>query len=78
MTYRIEQWVRKITSPVMVRIGDENIKMADGKQLAERSFDRSYLISEVSALDDMILIVLVENDKTNDITWVGEEQASFF
>ena len=78
MTYRIEQWVRKITSPVMVRIGDENIKMADGKQLAERSFDRPYLISEVSALDDMILIVLVENDKTNDITWVGEEQASFF
>ena len=78
MTYRIEQWVRKITSPVMVKIGDENIKMADGKQLAERSFDRSYLISEVSALDDMILIVLVENDKTNDITWVGEEQASFF
>ena len=78
MTYRIEQWVRKITSPVMVKIGDENIKMADGKQLAERSFDRSYLISEVRALDDMILIVLVENDKTNDITWVGEEQASFF
>ncbi len=78
MTYRIEQWVRKITSPVMVKIGDENIKMADGKQLAERSFDRPYLISEVSALDDMILIVLVENDKTNDITWVGEEQASFF
>ena len=78
MTYRVEQWVRKITSPVMVRIGDENIKMADGKQLAERSFDRSYLISEVSALDDMILIVLVENDKVNDITWVGEEQASFF
>lgn len=78
MTYRIEQWVRKITSPVMVRIGDENIKMADGKQLAERSFDRSYLISEVSALDDMILIVLVENEKVNDITWVGEEQASFF
>ena len=78
MTYRVEQWVRKITSPVMVKIGDENIKMADGKQLAERSFDRPYLISEVSALDDMILIVLVENDKTNDITWVGEEQASFF
>ena len=78
MLYRIEQWVRKITSPVMVKIGDENIKMADGRQLAERSFDRFYLISEVSALDDMILIVLVENDKTNDITWVGEEQASFF
>lgn len=78
MTYRIEQWVRKITSPVMVRIGDENIKMADGKQLAERSFDRPYLISEVSALDDMILIVLVENDKVNDTNWMGEIQVGFF
>ena len=78
MTYKIEQWVKKITSPIILKIGDESMIMANGEQLTEHDFDRYYLISEVGVLDNKILIVLAENDRVNDTTWIGEEQAGFF
>ena len=78
MTYRVEQWVRKITSPIIVKIGDKSMIMSNGEQLADYAFDKYYCVSEVSVIDDKIIIVLVENSRVNDTTWIGEEQASFF
>ena len=78
MTYRVEQFVRKIKSPVTVKIGDKSILFPDGERLAEASFDEPLLIGSLTAEDNRIIIQLVKNDKLNDVNWIGEEQASFF
>ena len=78
MTYRVEQFVARITSPVVVYFGDEILELKNGQELAERSFDRSVAISEIRASDSAVVITLVENDRVNDINWCGEEPVGFF
>lgn len=78
MTYRIEQFVRKIKSPVTVRIGDNSIDFPDGEKLAEASFCEPMIIDSVIAENDKIIIRLAKNDRVNDVNWIGEEQAGFF
>ena len=77
MTYRVEQWVRKIKSPVTVRIGEKSISFSNGEELADASFGEPLVIDSVLAEDSKIIIKLVKNSKTNDVNWVGEEQSFF-
>lgn len=78
MTYKVEQFVRKIKSPVTVRISENSIVFPDGERLAEASFCEPLTIESIIAEDNNIIIQLVKNDKINDINWIGEEQADFF
>ena len=78
MTYRIEQFVRKIESPVTVKIGENCSQYVDGKSLAEAEFSEQMSIIKISAKDNKVIIELVKNDKVNDVNWIGEEQADFF
>ena len=78
MTYRIEQFVRKISSPVIVKTGTEEIHFSNGSELAEYRFDRRYIVTGISANGQDILITLTENELVNDTNWVGEEQEGFF
>ena len=78
MTYKIEQFVSKITSPVIVKTGDENLTFNNGTELAEHTFDRKYLVTDINTDGTNIVLTLVENERVNDINWVGEEQAGFF
>ena len=77
MTYRVEQWVRKIKSPVTVRIGENSISFPNGEALADAAFGEPLVIDSVLAEDSRIIIKLVKNSKTNDVNWVGEEQSFF-
>ena len=77
MTYRVEQWVRKIESPVTVRIGENFISFPNGEVLADAAFCEPLVIESVSAEDSKIIIKLMKNSKTNDVNWVGEEQSFF-
>lgn len=77
MTYRVEQWVRKIKSPVTVKIGETAISYPNGEELADDSFSEPLVIDSVLAEDSKIIIKLVKNSKTNDVNWVGEEQSFF-
>ena len=78
MTYRVEQWVRKIISPITVKYQDNVMHLNNGSDLADYSFDRRYVISSVEADGETVIITLAENDCINDTNWVGEKQASFF
>ncbi len=78
MTYKIEQFVKKIKSAVTVRIGDNSIDFPDGEILAEAAFGEPMTIDSIFAENDKIIIRLVKNDRINDVNWIGEEQADFF
>ena len=78
LTYRTEQFVRKISSPVIVKTGTEEIRFSNGSELAEYRFDRRYIVADISANGQDILITLAENELVNDTNWVGEEQEGFF
>ena len=78
MTYRVEQFVRKIKSPVIVKIGENCSQYANGKCLAEAEFSEQMSIIKISAEDNKVIIELVKNEKVNDVNWIGEEQADFF
>ena len=78
MTYKIEQFVRKITSPIIVKIGSDELAFENGLQLAESCFDRPLRIADIKAGDDRLVLTLEENERVNDTNWTGEEQAGFF
>ena len=72
MTYRIEQFVRKIESPVTVRIGDKEIHFASGIELADHEFERNYEIINIKAVDSNIEIVLAEKYTKEPFNYAGE------
>jgi len=78
LTYKLDVVLKKITSPVVLVIGDVTMEYPDGKTAYEQSYDKSYTISEICTKDNKVCVVLTERDRVNDITWCGEEQASFF
>ena len=78
MTYKINQFVEHIVSPVCVVIGNQKIRCENGKQLAETSFDEFFLIDKVYLADGEICVSLKENDMIHTMNWIGEESISFF
>lgn len=61
MTYKIEQFVSKITSSVIVKIGDESLTFNNDTELAEHTFDRKYLVADINTDGTNIVLTLVEN-----------------
>ena len=78
MTYKIDQFVRKISSPVKVLIDDKILEYENGETLAEYVFDKKYSVADLRAEGSDVIITLAENEHINDTNWVGEEQAGFF
>ena len=78
MTYKIEQYVAKITSPIIVRIGAEEMAFTNGTDLAQYSFDRCLVIDNIKAEGSKVIITLADNARVNDTNWVGEIQEGFF
>lgn len=77
MTYRVEQFVRKIKSPVIVRIGDDSIDFADGEKLAEASFCDPIIIDSIIAEDNRIIIQIAKNELINDTNWTDDNKSFF-
>ncbi len=77
MTYRVEQVVRKIKSPVVVKIGDNTISYQNGESLAEASFDEPVKIESITAQNDKIIIQLTKNDSLNDTNWSDKDNSYF-
>ena len=78
MTYRVEQFVAKIESPIVAVIEDKQMEFADGRALADTSFSKLFRVESMTARGDKVFVKLVENDRLNDTNWTGEEQADFF
>ena len=77
MTYKIEQFVKKIKSAVTVRIGDNSIDFPDGEKLAEAAFGEPMIIDSIIAEDNRIIIQLAKNELINDTNW-SDDKKSFF
>ena len=78
MTYRLEPWIRKIDSPVIVTLPDGTQKRyISGSAAAEDIFDRHYVVEKIEALGGEIVLTLKEVEVAGS-TWVGEEQQGFF
>ena len=78
LTYKLDSVLKKITSPVLLLIGDVTMEYPNGNAAYEQSFDKCYTISEICTKDNKLYVILTERDRVNDITWCGEEQATFF
>lgn len=78
MTYKIEQFVVKIKSPVVAVIEDKQLEFADGIALAATSFSKLFRIESLTARGNKVFVKLIENDCLNDTNWTGEEQLGEF
>ncbi len=72
MTYRVEQFVRKIESPVTVSIGDKELYFASGNEIAGYEFERNYEIINIQAVDSTAEIVLAEKNTKEPFNYAGE------
>ena len=78
MPYRIVHFVNVFDSPVDVKVEGQLLHFKDGKELAEAEFDKNYSITRISAESNHFVIELEENDRVNNINWIGEEEVGFF
>ena len=72
MTYIVEQFVRKIKSPVTVRIGDKELHFASGNELAVYEFENNYEIIKLEAADSAIVVKLAEKNTNVPFNYAGE------
>lgn len=78
MTYKIDPNVKLIVSPVIAVIDGKETLYENGTALSEADFDKYYVITRITARDNIVVLELEENKRINDITWIGEEAVSFF
>lgn len=79
MKYKLQDFIRKISSPVVLIIdGKERFSFDDGEQAYRLEYDLYYIVNDIQAQTDKIYITLIENKHINDTNWCGEEQATFF
>ena len=79
MTYKLQEFIGKISSPVFVIIDEEErFCYENGNKAYQAEYDKYYLVSEIRAQADKVYITLVENKQINDTNWCGEQEVSFF
>lgn len=62
MTYHLEPWIEKITSPVILLFPDgTRQKYEHGAAIAVKTFSEFYRITTICAVDNRIEIVLESN-----------------
>ena len=77
MTYRIEQFVRKIALPIIAEYEDYQNEYSSGNELADSIQDKPYVIESISAENDRIIIKLKQNQNINDTSWSETDQSYF-
>ena len=78
MTYRVDQWVRKITSPLIARINDKELSFDNGDSFANSfTADKPVIIHSISASDGKIIVELIDNKIVNDTSWSDKENSYF-
>ena len=83
MKYRLNNSLKVITSSIVLMIptGNNEYVMREynnGEELVNEDFDTYYLVDDIKAEDNHVVIKLIVNNRINNTNWVGEEQVSFF
>ena len=78
MTYILNPEIGKILSAIILIFPEgERECYPDGEAVKDASFEKPYQITAIRAVDDSIEVTLEER-RTEEITWNGEEEVSFF
>lgn len=77
LTYKLESFIEKISSPVLLEYNGETLKFQNGAAAREHFFDKYLLVSDIKICGDKIHLILKENDIMNDTNWCGDEQITF-
>ena len=78
MTYKLEPGLNRIISPVVIILPDgEKREYGSGVEACEDSFDHSYRVEEIRAVDGVIEIKLKLATTPDATNWTGEEQTFF-
>ncbi len=77
MTYRIEQFVRKIASPIIAEYEDHRAMYGSGDDFANSIQDKPYVIERIYAEESKIVIRLNINNSINDTSWSDTDQSYF-
>ena len=78
LTYKLESFIKKITAPVVIDYNGVVMEFPNGAAAYEQDYSKYLLVDEVKVTEVKVCLVLKENDRINDVTWCGEEQATFF
>ena len=57
-TYYLDAEVKKIQSPIVLCINNEETVFSNGQALSQQSFEKRYVVQSVTAKGDRIVIVL--------------------
>lgn len=77
MKFKIDSEVRKITSPIVLNIGDKEQNYENGSALSDYEFDKRYVIESISAKGDLVYITVAEGQDIPSTEWTKKE-VSFF
>lgn len=78
MNYKLNPTLTKIEAPIILIIDGNEQTYENSKALTELSFEKHYLVDKIFARNNAVVVVLKQNNKINEINWVGEEAVSFF
>lgn len=79
MTYKLNPIVGQCISPVILSFQDGNAPdrhFENGAALASEIFDRPYLIANICAQENQIVLTVKENNLINGTEWVRKDNAS--
>ena len=63
MTYKIEPFIEKIKSPVVLVIGEDRREFEDGDAACRAVFDRKWKVAKIAAIENKIEVSLEESDE---------------
>lgn len=78
MTYKIEDFVKKITVPVVLKYDGVTKEFVDGAKVCEYVFSKYMCVNEIKAEEGKVILILKENTDQLKCDWCGNEQQSFF
>lgn len=76
MTFRLEGFVKKLNSPVIVSIDGIEQEYESGAVLAIEEFTKRYEIRSLSARSDKFVLELAEEIHNAPFNYIGEEALS--
>lgn len=77
ITYKLDQTVRLIQSPVLLRTGETETSYENGKAVAAASFEKRYAIDSITAENNRIVICVTENTDKGTTDWTDREVSLF-
>lgn len=77
MGYKLDVELKNITSPILLKTGDDEKRFDNGTELANFCFDRKYAVTAVEAKDSVIVMTVKEKSLLPTENWTNKE-LSFF